>query len=135
MGSLANQIYCQAVYRSQYLMGQTCYPSKSRVFKSHFSFKVRQQCQQQLYVQYKVCLVLYKMVGAPCFSQPYLCIQALLQSPPKICSSTSVNFHLHISPLLFDKLTLTIPANTPFLYTLVIFHLPIFAYNHPSNLH
>ena len=30
--------------------------------------------QQQLYLQYKVCWILYKMVGAPSFSQPYLCM-------------------------------------------------------------
>ena len=52
----------------------------------------------------------------------------------KICSSTSGNFHLPISPLLFDKLTLTIPAITLFLYTSAICHLPIFAHNRSSNL-
>ena len=40
------------------------------VFKSHFSFKLRQHCQQQLYLHYKVCWVLYKIVDAPSFSQP-----------------------------------------------------------------
>ena len=38
------------IYRSLYLMSQTCYLSKSWVFKSHFSFKVRQHGQQQLYL-------------------------------------------------------------------------------------
>ena len=59
-------------------MGQTFYPSKSWVFKSHFPFKVRQHCQRQLYLQYKVCWILYRMVSAPSFSQPSnnsLCIQ------------------------------------------------------------
>ena len=51
----ANQIYYQAVYRSSYLMSQVHNPSKSWVFKSHFSFKVTQHGQQQLYFQYKVC--------------------------------------------------------------------------------
>ena len=46
-----------------------------RVFKSRFSFKVRQHNQQNLYLQYKVCWIIYKMVGAPSFSQPYLCMQ------------------------------------------------------------
>ena len=62
--------------------------------------KVRQHGQQQLYIQYKVCWILYKMVGAPSFSQPHLWIQTPLQSPPKICSSTSVSFHILIPPLL-----------------------------------
>ena len=46
------------------------------------------------------------MVGALSFSEPYFCIQQLLQSPPKIHSPTSA-----------------------------IFQLPIFAYIHPYNLH
>ena len=93
----------------------------------HFSFKVRQHGQQQLYLQHKVCWILYKMVGTPSFSQPYLCIQSTLQSPPKIRSSTSVNFHLPIPPLLVHKIVLTILTNTPFLYTSAIFHLPLSA--------
>ena len=59
----------------------------------------------------KVWWIIYKMVGAPSFSQPFLCIQPLLQTPPKIHSSTSVNFHLPIPFLLFNKPTLTIPSN------------------------
>ena len=43
-------------------MGQTRYPLK--IFKSSFSVKVRQHGQEQLYLQYKVCEVLYKIVGA-----------------------------------------------------------------------
>ena len=75
------------------------------------------------------------MVGASLFSQPCLCIQPPLKSLPKIRSSTSVNFHLPISPLLAHKIIFTIPANIPFHYTSAVFHFPIFAYNHPSNLH
>ena len=75
------------------------------------------------------------MVGAPSFWQPYLCIQPPLQSPPKICSSTSVNFHLTFPPLRFNKIILKIYINTTFLYTAAFFHLTFFAYNHPSNLH
>ena len=71
----------------------------------------------------------------PSFSQPYFCIQQPLQSSPKILSSTSVNFRLPIPPLLFNKIILTIPNNTPFLYAAATFHLPIFAYNHPTYLH
>ena len=37
--------------------------------------------------------------------------------------------------LLFNKIIFTIPTNAPFLSTAAFFHLPIFAYNHPSNLH
>ena len=48
--------------------------------------------------------------------------QPSFQSPPKIRSSTSDNFHLPISPLLVRKITLT---KTPFLYTSATFHLPI----------
>ena len=100
ISSQANQIYYQAIYRSWYLLGQTRYQSKSWVFKDRFFFKVRQHGQQQLYLQCKVCWILYIMVGAPSFSQSYLCIQPYitpLQSGTKIHSSTSVNFHLPIS--------------------------------------
>ena len=75
------------------LYGSNTLPSKSWVFKSRFSFKVKQQGQQQLYLQYKVCWILYKMVGASSFSQPCLCIRPPLQSPPKIRFSISFNFH------------------------------------------
>ena len=105
-------------------MGQTRYPSKSWVFKSRFFFKVKQQDQQQLYLLYKVCWILYKMVDAPSFSQSCLCIQPPLQSQTKIGSFISVNFNLLIPPLLDHKTILTIPTNTPFLYTWAIFHLP-----------
>ena len=64
-----------------------------------------------------------------------MCIQPPLQSPPKICFSTSVNYHLPIPLLLVHKIIHTNPVNTTFLYTSAIFHLPIFAHNHPSNLY
>ena len=113
-------------------MGQTRYPSKTAsLSKSNF-----QRGQQQLYhLPYKVSWILYKMVGFSSFSQPYSCIQQLLQSPPKTLSSTSGNFYLPIPPLLFNKIILTIPTNTPFLYAAAIFHLTVFAYNHPGYLH
>ena len=75
------------------------------------------------------------MVSYPSFSQPSLWMQPPLQSPPKTPSSTLVNFHLPIPPLLFSKITLTTATNTSFIYAAAIFHLPIFAYNDPSNLH
>lgn len=58
-----------------------------------------------------------------------------LKSPLKIRSSISVNFYLPFPPLFVNKIILTIPINTSFLYTSAIFHLPIFAYNHSNNLH
>ena len=125
MASQANQIYYQAVYISLYLMSQARNPWKNWVCKSRFSFNVRQHGQQQLYFQYKVCWTLYEIIGAPSFSKPYLRIQLPLQSPPKILFFTSVNFHLTF-PLLFNKIILAIYFNTPFLYTVAIFHLPIF---------
>ena len=60
------------------------------------TFKVRQHGQQQLFLQYKVCWIFCKIVGAHPFSQPYLCVKPHLQSPPKICFSTSFKFHLPI---------------------------------------
>ena len=115
-------------------MGQTRYPSKGWVFKNRFFFNVRKHGQQQLYLQYKVCWILHKIVGAPSFSQPYWCIQPPLQSPPKVRSSTLVSFDLPISPLLAHKIILTTPTNTHFLYTSAISHLPIIAYSHPNIL-
>ena len=118
-------------------MGQTRYPPKSGVFKSRFSFKIKQHGPQQLYLQYKECWILYKIVGATSFSQHYLCIQTPLKFQPKILSSTSVNFQQilqPIPPLLLNKIIRSIPTNTPFLYIAAIFRFPIFAYNHRSNL-
>ena len=114
--SQANQIYYQTIYKSNYLIGQTSHLSKNWAFKSRFSFKVRQHGQHRVYLQYKVCWILYKMVSAFSFSQPYMWIQPPPQSPPKISSTTSTNFHLPIPSLLVHKIILTIPTNTPFLY-------------------
>ena len=111
-------------------MGQTHYPSINWVFKSRFSFKVRQHGQEQLYLQYKICWILYKMLSAPSFSQTYFCILSTLQFPPKNLSSTSVNFHLPIPPLLVHKIVLTIPLTSPSsisqqLSTSLVLHTPI----------
>ena len=38
-------------------------------------------------------------------------------------------------PYLLKKSFLQSLTNTPFLYTSAIFHLPIFVYNHPNNIH
>ena len=43
------------------------------------------------------------MVGAHSFSQPFLCVQLPLKSPPEIGSSTSDKFDLPIHPYLFVK--------------------------------
>ena len=110
------------------LYTNTRYLSRSWAFKSRFYFKVRQDSPQQLYLQYKVSWILYKIVGAFSFSQTYLCLQ------PKIRSATSVILHHRTLPLLFHKVIFTIPTNTTFLYTSAIFQLPIFACSQPYNL-
>ena len=46
---------------------------------------------------------------------------------------SSVNFHP--APLLVHQIIFTIPANILFLYTSTIFHLLLFAYKHPNNVH
>ena len=66
------------------------------------------------------------MVGPSLFSQPYFSTQPPLQSPPKIRFSTSDSFYFPIPPLLVHKITLTVPTNSPFLYTSVILHPPYF---------
>ena len=53
----------------------------------------------------------------------------------KVLSSTSVNFHHFVTPLLFNKTISAINTNTPFLYTAVYFFFPIFAHSYPSNWH
>ena len=116
-------------------MGQSRNLSKSWLLKSCFSFKLSHHGQQQLYLQYKVCWILHRIVGAPSFLQLFLRIQPPLQYPPEIHSSTSVNFQLLILLLLVQKMILIISTDTAFLYTSAIFHLPIFACSHPNNLH
>ena len=39
------------------------------------------------------------------------------------------------SPITVHKMFITMPTNTPFLYTLAICHLPIFAYSHTYNFY
>ena len=95
-------------------------PVKKWVFKSRFSFRIRQH--GQLFLQYKVCWVLYKIVGFSLFSLPLLCIQPSLRSPPKTCSSTLVSFYFPISPSFVHKIIIAIPTNTPFLYTSATLH-------------
>ena len=110
--------------------GSNTLSSKSWVIKSRFSFNVRQHGQQQLYLQYKVSWMFYKMIGAPSFLQPYLCIQLPLKSPQNIRSSTLVYFHLPITPLFVHKIIFTTPTSTPFLYTSSISYLDNRAHNH-----
>ena len=104
-------------------------------FRDGFLSKLANTVNNKSIFSTKYANILNKMVGAPSFSQPYLCIHQLLQSPPKISSSTSVNFHFTLPPLLVHKIIFTIPTNTPFLYTIRIFHFLISAYYHPNNLH
>ena len=61
------------------------------------------------------------MVGGSSFPQPYLWIQTLLQSPPRIRSSNSVSFRILIPPLLVYKIILSNPTNTLFLCIAAIF--------------
>ena len=79
--------------------------------------------------------MLSSLQNASSFSQSCLCIQLSLQSPPKIHSSTSLNFRLPITSLILNKIILTSPTNTFFLYTAAIFHFSIFTYNHFGDLH
>ena len=98
----------QAIYWSYYLMGQTRYPSKGWVFKTRFSFKVWQHDQLQHYIQYKVCWILCKMVGAPTFSQRYLWIQPPLSVPLTQSVFTSLSH-----PYFFTKSSLQFPLSPP----------------------
>ena len=61
-------------------------------------------------ITFNIKLVTDHNMGAPYFSQPYLCIQPLLKYSPKVCSSISVNFHHLIPLLLVHKIILTIPS-------------------------
>ena len=82
------------------------------------------------------------MVGAPSFSQSFLCIQPPLQCPPQIRSSTSVNFYLPSSPLLSLQSPLTLPSympqkffTSPFLHaTNPIIYNKIFSLPQPFSL-
>ena len=118
-----------------FFVKHTRHTTKSPDFKSRFSFKVRKYGQQQLYFQYEVCWIFYKMKGAHSFPLPYICIQPLLQTPPQIRSPTSATFHLPIFALLLHNISAKIKiTNTPFLCTSAIFHFPIFVHRNPYNL-
>ena len=58
---------------------------------------------------------------------------AIISTKNRFC--TSVNFHLPTPPLLVQKIILKIPTNIPFRYSSANFHVPLFAYSHPNNLH
>ena len=128
MPSQINQIYYQRFIQIIILYGSNTLPIKKLSHQEPLSFKVIQHVQQQLYLQYKIHWILYKMLEAPSFSEPYLRKQLPLHSPPKIRSSTLVNFHHPILPLLVHRFILAIPTNTSFLYTSTIFDFPIFPY-------
>ena len=95
-------------------MGQTQYRSKCWVFKSQFSFKVRQHGKQQFNLQYKVCWILYEKVRALSSSKTFLYLQPPLQPPSKIHSSTLVSFHFPTPHYLFTKSCLQSPLPLPF---------------------
>ena len=68
---------------------------------------LRQHGQQQFYLQYKICWILYKMVGACSFSQNYLCIQP----PLKITTKNPFFYFSQLSP---PYSTLNCSQNFPF---------------------
>ena len=113
MPSKINQIYYQWYIQIIILYGSNTLPIKKLSHEEPLSFKVWQHVQQQLYLHYKVHWILCKMVGAPSFSEPYSCKQPPLHSPPKIRSSTSVNFHLPIHLCLFTNSSLQSPLTLP----------------------
>ena len=99
-------------------MCQTRYPWTGWVFKSRFSFKVRQHCQKQLYLQYKVCWILYKMVGATSFPQPYLWIQPLFSQLSRLFlyllkSTFTSLFNTYFLKKSFLQSLLTLPFSLP----------------------
>ena len=121
-------------------MGQTRYPSISGVFKSRFPLKLGSTVKNNSAL-FSTQSMLNSLQNGRCSfflatflvhattskistKNPFLYFSQF--SPP---NSTLTCSH---QPYLF---ILTIPINTPFLYTLVIFHLFIFTYNHPNNLH
>ena len=55
-----------------------------------------------------------------------------IQTPPKFFLANS---HLPILPLIVHEIILTMPNKTPFFYSPALFHLSIFAYSDPYNLH
>ena len=68
----------------------------------------------------------YKMISATSFSQSILWIEPTLQALPRNSSSSSVNFSFPISLLLVQKIILTIPTNTPFIYITQQFFTSLF---------
>ena len=86
-----------------------------KLYTDHNTLWVKHATHQNLllHLQYKVCQILYKMVSAPSFPQDHLCIQPMLQSPPKNRSSTSVNFYYLFHPYLFTKTSLQSPPTSP----------------------
>ena len=92
-------------------MGRTHDPSKCWVFKTHFSFKVRQHSQQQLYRQHKGRWILYKMVRVPSISQLYLRKQPMFQSSVK--TVLQLIFISLFHPYLFTKSSLQSPLILP----------------------
>ena len=68
----------------------------------------------------------YKMISATSFSQSILWIEPTLQALPRNSSSSSVNFRFPISLLLVQKIILTIPTNTPFIYITQQFFTSLF---------
>ena len=94
------------LYADHNTYGSNTLPANKLSLKSRFSVKVRQHGQQQLPLQYKVRWILYKLVGAPSLLQPYLCIQPMLQSPPKKVPLLQSIFTFLFHPYLLTKSSL-----------------------------
>ena len=127
MPNQANQISYQAIYKSYTLLVKHPTYQKAESSRAASFLKL-----DSMYLHCKVCWTLRKIVGALSFSQPYLYIQPPIQSPSNFFSANS---HLPNPFVTVRKISLAIPTNTPFFYTLTLFHFPIFGFRDPCNLH
>ena len=81
------------------------------IFKSRFSFKVRQHGQQQLYLQYKACWIIYKMIRAP--HSPTCAYNHLYNLHQNSVSLLEAIFTFLFHPYLFAKSSLQSPLRLP----------------------
>ena len=83
-------------------------------FRDGFLSKLANTVNNKSIFSTKYANILNKMVGAPSFSQPYLCIHQLLQSPPKISSPPLQSIFTSLfHPYLFTKSSLQFPLTRP----------------------
>ena len=88
---------------------------------SRFSFKVRQSGQQQLYLQYKVCWIFYKLVGAPSFQNPTCIYNHTYNLPQKSVPLFQLIFTCLFHSHLFTKSSFQYPLTLPFSISLQFF--------------